>query len=437
MRFQEIQWAKKRFVGSGTFWLGHFRPCFIFAFLCFAPVIQKPALAQDRGACGTSSGEQGVVDCGFNGGSTAQVLAPGSIIILQDRNLTVPIREQSSKGQSYLKDDFQVVSTQSNTSLRSLQTAEPTITVFVESSANFQDQSSTSFEPATDSNRYGVLLGIQAQQSGWSVYAGVDLAQDNVEVGAGTFSAATPIAGAQQRRRDVGLVAGGSVRLADGLIAFGGARAGYIDLETDRGVLIFQENTVLPELEAQVAAEGASHGWSVGAGVGLSYTKAIGAGLSGALSGAVSWSHDSIDGFVERSEAGSVAGSVDPGQAMFVFGDDARTSVVSRVGLELSRPVSMAIGDLTPSIRGAWLHEYADNSRLIDVGAFDFTGFEPLPADVSFRTEEPDRDYFTVGAGLTAALADGRAALALDYEALLGHDFINGHLIRLQLGYRL
>lgn len=111
-----------------------------------------------------------------------------------------------------------------------------------------------------------------------------------------------------------------------------------------------------------------------------------------------------IDGFTETGAAG----------LNLVIEDQAIDSLVSVVGAQLAWNFSgRAI--LTPHVRGEWYHEFDDDSRTI-VARY---AADPLQLPFAVGTDEPDQDYFSLGAGL-ACLWKGGTQAFFDLESLVG-----------------
>lgn len=90
-------------------------------------------------------------------------------------------------------------------------------------------------------------------------------------------------------------------------------------------------------------------------------------------------------------------------------------SVQSALGGRAAYPISTSIGVLTPQVMVEWRHEYADNKRNITAKYIhDVTNtFFSIP------TDDPDRDYVALGAGLAAQFARGVGAF-VNFETALG-----------------
>ena len=127
-----------------------------------------------------------------------------------------------------------------------------------------------------------------------------------------------------------------------------------------------------------------------------------------------SYSHASIGSY---SESGAWGLDLD-------FGDQDIDSLTTTVGVLGSKPISTGFGVLVPSIWGEWIHEFMNNNDGSSVSyKFDPTGLSNFQAD----TEDPDRDYFQVGAGLVAVLPGGWSPFA-NYSSILGLEDLSSHL---------
>lgn len=96
-------------------------------------------------------------------------------------------------------------------------------------------------------------------------------------------------------------------------------------------------------------------------------------------------------------------------------------SLTTDLGAQVSYAISMPWGVLSPMARFEWEHEYKNDSRLI------VSRFVANPGAVVLTpTNNPDRDYFNLGAGLTATFKRGTSAFFY-YEAVLGRDNYTNH----------
>ena len=97
-------------------------------------------------------------------------------------------------------------------------------------------------------------------------------------------------------------------------------------------------------------------------------------------------------------------------------------SLTTSLGGEVSYAISVPFGVLTPLVRFEWEHEYLGGSRLVS-GTLVADSTQTL---FGIRTNNPDRDYFNLGVGLTGTFRSGVSAFFY-YESLLGRDRITNH----------
>lgn len=100
-------------------------------------------------------------------------------------------------------------------------------------------------------------------------------------------------------------------------------------------------------------------------------------------------------------------------------------SVQSLLGWQVSYAYSMPWGVLQPQLNLDWQHEFMNNSRDIAV-SFNYSNVLPF----TMRTNNPDRDFLTLRAGMSAVLAHGISSF-MQYETLLDHRYDTMHTARL------
>lgn len=111
------------------------------------------------------------------------------------------------------------------------------------------------------------------------------------------------------------------------------------------------------------------------------------------------------------------------------FDDQTVTSLTTALGARVSRTIGMSWGVLVPGAHLEWEHEFRDDRRTIDAA------FAAAPeARLALPTDEPDRDHFNVGVGVSAVFARGRSAF-ITVESVLGQDDVTDHTI--EAGVRL
>ncbi len=101
-------------------------------------------------------------------------------------------------------------------------------------------------------------------------------------------------------------------------------------------------------------------------------------------------------------------------------------SLTSVLGGQLSYAISRGFGVLVPQGRLAWVHEFENDSE-----AFEATFIaDPRQNVLRASTDDPDRDYFELGLGISAVLQGG-AQLFFNYETILGFSDLTDHAFTL------
>ncbi|AMK75263.1 MULTISPECIES: autotransporter domain-containing protein [Methylomonas] len=109
------------------------------------------------------------------------------------------------------------------------------------------------------------------------------------------------------------------------------------------------------------------------------------------------------------------------------FAGQSIDSATSTIGGQASNAISTSWGVLSPGVRFEWVHQYLDESRLIQAR---FSQAAAGAGTFSVKTDTPDRDYFNIGTSLALSLPEGRAGF-LRYEYRLGQAYITDHTIEL------
>ena len=102
-------------------------------------------------------------------------------------------------------------------------------------------------------------------------------------------------------------------------------------------------------------------------------------------------------------------------------------SLIGEIGLQTSYAISTDFGVILPQFRGAYKHEFLNNSEKIGALFVQSTG---TVAAFNIRTRDGDEDFFSVGAGASMVLTGGTQAF-LSYDTVLGLDDISNHVITL------
>jgi outer membrane lipase/esterase len=173
----------------------------------------------------------------------------------------------------------------------------------------------------------------------------------------------------------------------------------------------------IPEVEVKGDTKGQKYALSIGGGYDF-YHK----GLSFGPAARLNYINAGIDSYAESSSTG------------FEFDYDSQDveSLTSMLGGQLSYAISTSNGIFTPQLLFEWAHEYKDNSRFITARFLYDPSSTPLPFNL--QTDDPDRDYFNLGVGLSATFAAGKSAF-IYYETELQREEIN--LDTISAGFRL
>jgi outer membrane lipase/esterase len=198
----------------------------------------------------------------------------------------------------------------------------------------------------------------------------------------------------------------------DGLGTIGGLN--YDSIRNINYTLLNQTNGKLFD-SVNSAAVSNPGGKQYVASIGLGYNQNFGGiNVSPYLRG--NYNRLEVDGFDEQGGAGMAVG----------FGDQTVESVTSVLGAQLSYAVSTVKGVFTPYIHGEWRHEFEDSGRVIPVRFLGNTSSPSLTFGT--LTDSPDRNYFNLGAGVSATFAHGISGF-LNYDTLLGYSRITSHAL--------
>lgn len=93
-------------------------------------------------------------------------------------------------------------------------------------------------------------------------------------------------------------------------------------------------------------------------------------------------------------------------------------SIQSSVGVQAQMAFSTRFAVLVPQANANYIHEFANEQRLIGVSFVE--DLRATPTRFVFQNDGPDRNYFNVGTGLIAVLPNGWQAFT-NFRAMLGH----------------
>ena len=266
------------------------------------------------------------------------------------------------------------------------------------------DKDLTTFEPAYDSNTYGLTVGVDYTFTPWLV-TGLAFNYNRID---GEFDL-----GGDFSTDSYGGLLYASVRPISNL--FVDLVGGYArkDFSVDRRVTAVDEDT--PGVATSDTMESDTNGDEFTAGVLAGYDFVIRSVTIGPRVG-LNYRHLSIDGFQE-------SGSGTTGLELAYKSQD-QESLTSRVGLYGSMAISTRIGVFIPQASFDYIHEFLDDQRSI---RFHFVG-DADQTQFRFENDPPDRNYFHVGAGLVVALPGGFYPF-VNYRALLGYKDQSSHVV--------
>jgi outer membrane lipase/esterase len=127
-----------------------------------------------------------------------------------------------------------------------------------------------------------------------------------------------------------------------------------------------------------------------------------------------------INGY--REEVRNMGGASQVDSLGLEIRDQEVNSLSTAVGGRATYSLSMPFGVLTPQISLDWQHEYADNSRDVIAQYSDDVGNSTF----IIATDDPDRDYFNLGIGISAVFPRGITAFA-NYATPIGLDKVTSH----------
>ncbi|MEJ2694567.1 MAG: autotransporter domain-containing protein [Candidatus Thiodiazotropha sp.] len=121
-----------------------------------------------------------------------------------------------------------------------------------------------------------------------------------------------------------------------------------------------------------------------------------------------------IDAFEENSADG----------LELVYDSQDADSLSSLLGGQATYVMSTRYGVITPQMRLEWAHEFKHDSRYITARFLN----DPTSGRFEIATDDPDRDFFNLGLGVSAVFTQGRSAF-LYYEAVAGRDNLTNHSV--------
>jgi uncharacterized protein with beta-barrel porin domain len=266
--------------------------------------------------------------------------------------------------------------------------------LFVNGQGSFGDQDATSREPGFDFHTAGVTAGVDyrfTKELILGLAGGYVSTTSNLDASAGEFTAH-----------------GASVSV------FGTYYIGqsfYADLIATYGWNGYETTRRIGFDSVTASANGDTDGRQVAVSVGGGYDARLRAWTLG-LHGRVNYINVRIDGFQES------------GAGLFDLNVDQQTieSLTTVLGAHVSYAISLPWGVLLPQVTAEWEHQYLNDSRIIDGTLVA----DPTQSALGVPTNTPDRDYFNLGAGVSATFGRGFSAFVY-YETVLGEQNFTVH----------
>ncbi|MEA2080171.1 MAG: autotransporter outer membrane beta-barrel domain-containing protein [Pseudomonadota bacterium] len=192
--------------------------------------------------------------------------------------------------------------------------------------------------------------------------------------------------------------------------------AGYTktDYDTKRRIVIPNNNPDNPLQSINETAKGSpdSDDYALSAGAGYRLGKGA---LSYGPYARVTYYEVDIDDYREKGAEAS-------GLNLNVDSQDWE-SLTSVLGAQLSYAFSQSFGVLVPQGQVGWVHEFENDSERFSAIYVD----DPNQNQLVAETNDPDRDYFELGLGVSAVFKRGTQAFVY-YDTVLGFDDVTDHI---------
>ncbi len=281
------------------------------------------------------------------------------------------------------------------------------LSLFVTTNYTDTERDQSAFETGFEQDLYGATFGADYRYSD-QVTAGLALGYSDSDA---DFDARA----GELDTENISLIAYGNFRPSDDLYLNAYLGYAWLDFDSTRNINYTLTSSPPPMVIGTVSevANGKTDGDQWFGGVNLGYDRVYGQWtLSPQAS--IDFIETDIDSYTE-SGGGGLAQS---------YRDQSISSLTGSLGAQVSYALSRSWGVLLPQARVHYVHEFDDDARTLTSSFVQDSGATSL----SYSTDDPDRNYFTAGVGATAVLANGVMPF-IDYQALLGHDFIDEQVI--------
>lgn len=255
---------------------------------------------------------------------------------------------------------------------------------FLNANYHFGDKDETSREEGFDFKNFGLVGGIDYRFSAQFVAGGaVNVNYTDVDI--------TTFPDGDAKTLSTGLTLYGSWYSRDAFYVDGHLNVTFNDYETRRNIFIPSNNPSIAAIDRTAKADTDGVQYSAGLGAGWNIQQDA---LTITPNISLSYLKLGIDPYQETGAAGL---------ELKVDHQDLK-SLQSSLGVQLAYAVSTEKGILQPNGHIAWVHEFDNDSRSITArylhDPFDLSTF-------SVPTNDPDRNYYTLGAGLSGTFAHG------------------------------
>ncbi len=129
-----------------------------------------------------------------------------------------------------------------------------------------------------------------------------------------------------------------------------------------------------------------------------------------------------IDGYAETLSNPNADGS---GLGLLV-GDQDIESLEAVLGARMSWSLSRDWGVMVPVLNFEYAHEFDDDSRVISASFLN----DPTSTAFTTVTDDPDRNYFNLGAGISFVFSNGRS-MYINYDTIVGLSDVTQHTLRI------
>ena len=271
--------------------------------------------------------------------------------------------------------------------------------VFLSGQFNKGDKDSTSLEQGYDFDSQGLTAGADYRMTSTSVLGGA--------LGYATMDSDFHAPGGHQESTAWTLLGYGTHYLSDPM---------YLDWIVSYGDTDHSTHRNIPSLGTLTtgSSNGDQYGFSLNTGADFTRGNSIISPY-----GRIEFINATIDAYTETGGTGLAVH----------YDEQTSKSLTTALGGRFASAISSSWGILSPSVYAEWIHEFEDDSRQI---TSHFVGSPSTP--FSLQTDDPDRNYFNIGAAIAATFSGGRSAFA-SYDTTLALDGASYH--RFDIGFRM